>query len=230
MQARFVDPVLGDTDEEPGQSFADFLKKVDRSRALLPLSDSGMSTYVTYEPLERSFVKRLAIKLAHSLEMNARGHGRAAESLQTTPETIKDEIFDIPERLAAARENIFDQSVLANAVIANMSDLCDRQREQIECQQNQLRTSKKHTSSGDTKILEAYKKILATMAWFGYRFNPFLSRNEATKAILDDLEKLGFKLDDQTVLARLREAFELLPEDGRQLLMAAVKPVKANSP
>jgi hypothetical protein len=231
MPARFIDPVLGDIETKPSQSFAHFMQKVDKHIAILPLSDAASSTYVTYEPLYRSYVVRQAIKLAHCLDILARREPRMDGAKQhVTPESLEDEVFDLPDTLLEAHENVFGQSVLANGVIANLSDLCDRLREQVGSLENRLKAKKSPVSSGETKVLESLRKLVISMAWGAYRFNPYLSRNAATADIRQDLELLGLKLDDETMLTHFREAVEVLTEEGKQVLMTAAKPVKANSP
>ena len=52
--------------------------------------------------------------------------------------------------------------------------------------------------------------MVAGMASRQYGYRPNAERNSATKAIVDDIERLGLSIDKDTVLTHLRAAFREL--------------------
>jgi hypothetical protein len=56
-------------------------------------------------------------------------------------------------------------------------------------------------------------KLIAAMACQGYKFDPTLSRNNATTDIQNDVAEIGHSLDAKTILKWLREATELVDKD-----------------
>ena len=60
---------------------------------------------------------------------------------------------------------------------------------------------------------ETLLKLVATMAVKGYRFDPNSKRNDATADIRNDLELIGFSMDDKTILKWLRVAADLVGND-----------------
>lgn len=57
-------------------------------------------------------------------------------------------------------------------------------------------------------------KMLIAMAIDKYGFKPAAPRNSAPAAIAGACERRGVPVDQETVLAHLRNAAELLPDDG----------------
>ena len=55
-------------------------------------------------------------------------------------------------------------------------------------------------------------KLVAGMSVAGYRFDSKATRNDATKDIQSDLDRLGIGLDSKTILKWLRKASEVLPK------------------
>jgi hypothetical protein len=89
-----------------------------------------------------------------------------------------------------------------------LEQVVERLEKKIEFLQGQKRQS-------NPRVIESLQKLVIGMACAGYRFDPSRGRNSATSDIRSDLDKLGIHLDDETILARLREAAELLPVDAR---------------
>ena len=79
---------------------------------------------------------------------------------------------------------------------------------------------KAQTASADkplaTKERASLFKLVIGMAVNGYKYDPAAQRNNATKEICDDLEKLGIALDEDTVRKFLREAGKMLPGDKKK--------------
>ncbi len=65
-----------------------------------------------------------------------------------------------------------------------------------------------------TRERESMLKLLVGMAIKGYRFDPRLPRNSATKDIQTDLEILGLSMDDGTILKYLKEGSGLIDTDA----------------
>jgi hypothetical protein len=228
MSTKLIDPVFDAVQKDLTGIFGGFAEKLARNCAAEPFSSVNFNQDVPYEPLERSYLVRLAIKLACHAGPRATTQSPTEKTTQSpavekghreTFEALGDKLFDLPDAFIQARENVLRQSFYANGVIANLNDLCARQREQIASLEKKLKAQRKQGASGETKIIESFKKLVIGMAWSGFRFNPYLCRNDATKEISGDLEKLGLKLDDETILARLREAADVLPEEGKQVIM-----------
>ena len=81
----------------------------------------------------------------------------------------------------------------------------------------ELRSKQKKTKSGQKNIddpvnNESLLKLVAAMAYRGYKFDPQKPRNTATSEIMNDLDELGLPLDRKTVLHWLREAGTKLPK------------------
>lgn len=74
----------------------------------------------------------------------------------------------------------------------------------------QLRQAR--ASNGSIGIIEktTLLKLVAAMAVMGYAFKPDAARNDATKDIQSDLDKLGLGLDSKTILKWLREACDTI--------------------
>jgi len=95
----------------------------------------------------------------------------------------------------------------------------DRSRElasENESLKQRLDTAQKQKRQSNPRVIESLQKLVIGMARAGYRFDPARPRNPATADIGSDLDKLGIHLDDETILARLREAAELLPRDAKE--------------
>jgi hypothetical protein len=87
----------------------------------------------------------------------------------------------------------------------------------IPCEVDELRRQLEECKAAckDThpRELQSLLRILAGMAAGRYNFNPKADRTSATKAIVDDIERLGLSIDKDTVLKYLRRAFNDLEID-----------------
>lgn len=126
--------------------------------------------------------------------------------------------------LAWARDKRIDlpRALVSGAVdhgisLLDWKELFEKQKEQteianrklaearIEVEQLNLRLSSK-TSSAHSRERNSLLKLVLGLAIKGYRFNPEQARNSATAEIRSDLEELGIRMDDATILKYLTEA------------------------
>ena len=98
-----------------------------------------------------------------------------------------------------------------DAVGADLERQCAAQRDRIKELELELAAAQKLKRSSDPKVVDSLRKLVIGMACGRYKFDASKPRNDATGRICTDLTKLGISLDDETVLARLRECWELLP-------------------
>jgi vacuolar-type H+-ATPase subunit I/STV1 len=88
--------------------------------------------------------------------------------------------------------------------------------QEVERLENKVEFLQRQRRQSDPRVIESLQKLAIGMACAGYRFDHTRGRNSATSDIRSDLDKLGIHLDDETILARLREAAELLPKDANE--------------
>lgn len=62
---------------------------------------------------------------------------------------------------------------------------------------------------------ETLLRLVAAMAIRGYSFDKNAARNQATRDIQSDLDHLGIGLDQKTILKWLRQAVDLVDEEGK---------------
>jgi len=76
------------------------------------------------------------------------------------------------------------------------------------CEAGELRKQRDQCKAANEdpspRELHSLLKIIAGMALGRYGFNPKADRNSATQAIVDDVERLGLSIDNDTVLQHLR--------------------------
>lgn len=65
-----------------------------------------------------------------------------------------------------------------------------------------------------TRERESALKLIVGMAIGRYRYDPKASRNEATRHIAEDLDRLGLSLDADTVRKWLKEGAEMIPAEN----------------
>jgi hypothetical protein len=122
--------------------------------------------------------------------------------------------FDPAWRKAVARRTDSRESISPKDLAISASDetgACE------DAANNVYLTGNKESDRSELlnpKARTSLLKLVIGMAIAGYRFNPRSSRNDATKEISDDLERLGIPLDRDTILRWLREGAELLPGDA----------------
>jgi hypothetical protein len=118
------------------------------------------------------------------------------------------ETVDGQQRLLAYDVGLADAH---DAVRADLERQCAAQRDKIKELELKLARIRKLNRSSDPKVIDSLRKLVIGMACGRYKFDAAKLRSNATPQICNDLEKLQIPLDDQTVLARFREAWELLP-------------------
>ncbi len=69
-----------------------------------------------------------------------------------------------------------------------------------------------------TKERDSLLKLSIGMAIGGYRYDPYQTRNAATREIRDDLQALGLGMDDDTIRKYLKQGGELIPRDALENL------------
>ena len=85
------------------------------------------------------------------------------------------------------------------------SDEVNALREQNALLKLELDQCKAATKDPHPRERRSLQSMVAGMAVARYGFNPNADRNSATKAIVDDIERLGLSIDKDTVLTHLRE-------------------------
>ena len=93
------------------------------------------------------------------------------------------------------------------------------ERDGLRRELDQMRSTQDAKAGRDTitpRERTTVKRLIIGMAVKGYRYNPKAGRNEATKDIADDLDRLGISLDVDTVRKWLQESAEELKPDWDQ--------------
>lgn len=68
------------------------------------------------------------------------------------------------------------------------------------------------------KVLRSLQKLVISMSIRHYGYNPYAKRNTSTEKISGCLSGCGLTIDSQTILDRLREAADVLPDEKKEEL------------
>jgi hypothetical protein len=194
-------------------AFAKRRQIVLRAKATGVLSDpTSPDAFITW-------AKRNNIPFPAELETKLAGRGEFIGDWKTLYDRLKEgfdelnrrnaDLLKSHEELVTSRSELIEIAKEKSEMIATLQ----AGRAALEERISALEAARQESEPKELKTRErdSALKLIIGMAVEGYRYNPKANRNEATREIAEDLEKVGVPLDQDTVRKWLTEAKELLP-------------------
>jgi hypothetical protein len=184
-----------------------------RAKAAQVLSDpTSPGAFITW-------AKRNNIPFPAELETKLSTRGEFIGDWQTLYDRLKEGFDELNRRhadllkshkeLIASRSELIEIAKDKSEMIATLQ----ADRAALEERMSTLQAARQESEPKELKTRErdSALKLIIGMAVEVYRYNPKANRNEATREIAADLEKVGVPLDQDTVRKWLTEAKDLLP-------------------
>ena len=168
--------------------------------------DEAAALSLDYEPkfVESSSqaqeFKRRSMLISRAVETGELKHQISPTEFVVWARRIK---LELPDALTAAVEII----CISHNVLNHEVDELREQNALLKLELEQCKGAAKDLGPRKRRSLQI---MVVGMASGRYRFNPIADRNSATKTIVDDIERLGLQIDNDTVLTHLRRAYQEL--------------------